>query len=99
MDHVSKMLTQDIFDKVKAYSEDGEFDTALLFEFLPHGKINSFPSHDTPYCRHLPGNVLSLVQWNENTPENTEKGLDIVTEMAELVKVPGEAYGNYSAPT
>ncbi|KAJ3519754.1 hypothetical protein NM688_g9255 [Phlebia brevispora] len=99
MDETSRMLTPEIFDKVISYSEDGKFDTALMFEFLPHGKINAISPHETPYCRHLPGNALSLVQWNENTPENAAKGLDLATKISSLVKVPGEAYGNYSPDT
>lgn len=96
LDDIPRMMTEDIFDKVLSYSEDGRFDTLMMFEFIPHGKINGVPAHETPYCRHLPGNALSLVQWNENTPENTAGGLDIVTKMADLIKVSGEAYGNYS---
>ena len=96
LNDIPYMAKQEIFDKVMAASADGTYDVALALEFLPHGKINSVDPSETPYCRRLPGHALVLIQWNENTPEKTKKALDIVSEIGDMVKSPGEPYGNYS---
>ena len=96
MGEIPQMITQEIFDKAVAYSADGRFEVGVMFEFIPHGKINSVPTNETPYCRYLPGNALALIQWNENTPEKVQEALDIVNDLADTIKAPGEPYGNYS---
>ena len=94
-DAPSKDLSREKFNQVIVFCQ-GDMNVAMILEYLPHGKINSVDPSETPYCRRLPGHALVLIQWNENTPEKTKKALDIVCEIGDMVKSPGEPYGNYS---
>ena len=96
LDDISRMLTPAIFDDVLAVSADGKFEGVLVFEFVPHDKINGVSPDETPYCRRLPGNAVAMVQWDDPAPGPTKLALDLVESLATLLKVPGEAYGNYS---
>ena len=91
-----KCLTLPIFDRVAEISESGEYQPLMITEFVPHQKINSVPADKTPFRRDSPGNGIAVLHWSTNTPENVEQAKRYTAELAELVKTPGVAYGNYS---
>ena len=92
-------LSLPVFDEIVKLSESGEITASMLFEFVPMGKINSVDPSKTPYRRNLPGNALGIYQWKGDETQVPEVVKAEATRLAELVKVPGIAYGNYSKVT
>ena len=74
-EEIPQMISRSVADRLFELTEDGRFNAFLMYEFLPHGKINAVPPDETPYCRRLPGNGLAAVQWLDNTPENAKDAL------------------------
>lgn len=94
-DMPSRDLNRKTFDRVLEIASSKDHLTAILLEFLPHGKINSVPANATPYRRDLPGNTLILCQWKNGTPEMNQKAKEMCHAIAEILPK-GEGYGNYS---
>jgi hypothetical protein len=46
-------------------------DVAMLFEFLPLGKINSVPNGTAAFYRRPFNNMGGLIYWTEDSPEKT----------------------------
>ena len=89
-----KELTPQLFERVTELSTE-DFGVNVIMELMPHGKINSVASDETPYRRNLKGNALMVVQWKENEPAYGQKAKDAIRELSALLKADGEAYGNY----
>ncbi|TDL29767.1 FAD-binding domain-containing protein [Rickenella mellea] len=97
-------ISQTIFDGMVKHSSDGEFHVNMLFEYLPLGKVNSVAHDATAFRSRGPqNNVVSLIIWGNNTPENTAKGRAIAHELTSVIveseRPPSESdnsgYGNY----
>ena len=97
LDEPARMLTAEVLAGVVAPSAGGALETALVLEFIPHGAINAVPAAETPYCRRLPGNAVAMAQWDDPAPGPTAHARAVAEAVAGLIKVNGEAYGNYGA--
>ena len=57
---------------VKAF-QTREYHGVLVFEYYPAAKINSIPRGATPYQRDHQPSVLSVLMWDDDTPEKSQK--------------------------
>jgi hypothetical protein len=99
----------DVSEKAFAYllecTEDHpDIQMSVMVEYYPLTKINSVSSGSTAYRRVPYPNVVNIIRWKENTPENVKwaqmssrKVMEIVNtgvgEASGGLKVDG--YGNY----
>jgi hypothetical protein len=92
---------REVFERVQS-DEKKDFEIAILYEYLTLTQINSIPNGATPF--RSPGyNVLSLVRWPHDTPENLKYAGELVRELtnivlkgrAELLGSENSGYGNY----
>lgn len=95
---IFKCVNTEVFDRVAAASESGEFEASVLFEYNPEHKVRSVDPKATPYRRDLPGNGLTLIS-NWKTTKDTEEIRQIALGLCSLAHDPTTelAYGNYSA--
>ena len=77
---------------------------STIFELFPLEKINSVRNDECAFnIRCEASNVLSIVAWDQNTPENQKKGQELSRAMTSIIsskEVKPEdskdrAYGNY----
>lgn len=77
---------------------------STIFELFPLAKINSVSNDACAFnIRCEASNVLTIVNWDQNTPENEKKGLAVSHAVSEIIagnEVKPEdskdrAYGNY----
>lgn len=77
---------------------------STIFELFPLAKINSVRNDECAFnIRCEASNVLNIVAWDENTPENQKKGQELSRAMSNIIadkEVKPEdstdrAYGNY----
>jgi hypothetical protein len=61
-------------------------DVAMLFEFLPLGKINSVPNGTAAFYRRPFNNMGGVVYWNDDTPEKTAFGRETCHLLTKLVR-------------
>jgi hypothetical protein len=75
-----------------------------MFEYFPLTKVNSVPGDATAFQRISYPNVLNIIRWKDNTPENVKwaqmssrKIMEIVTNGNEgsLGGLKVNGYGNY----
>jgi hypothetical protein len=98
--------TSKAFERVIQLSENKEFRMAIIFEYLPLAKINGVPQGTTAFRRDPTdpaANVLTLVMWDKDTPENLKYARDAVHEVSAIItegqtnlsKSQAEGYSNY----
>ncbi|EGO01574.1 hypothetical protein SERLA73DRAFT_103446 [Serpula lacrymans var. lacrymans S7.3] len=93
------------FDRMVALSETRDLEVAILIEYFPLGKITEVTNDATAFRRVRAGNVLSLVYWDEDTPDNQQRARDIAWELSNIVvkgqhdlsEVDNTGYGNYDS--
>lgn len=86
-------ITRENFD---AYSRITDVRAAVMLEFISQYAINRVNGSATPYRRDLPGNAVVIVHWEGDTDEVFARARDVASALANMVKAPGLAYGNYS---
>ncbi|KAF5385042.1 hypothetical protein D9615_000874 [Tricholomella constricta] len=57
----------------------------LIFEYLPLSNITSIPADAAAFRRDPTAKVLALIQWQENTPENTALARATASEVLNIV--------------
>jgi hypothetical protein len=81
-----------------------DFQMSIAAEYYPLAKIISVPGDATAYNRIPYPNVLNIIRWKDNTPENTKWAQMSSRKLLGIIKngdefVAGDArvdgYGNY----
>ena len=82
---------------MQLFDPDNKFSIFMTFEYLPMNKVHTVSSTAMAYPRNKMGNGVAFVVWDDNKPELEARAKQIVTEMANMVKVTGQGvqYGNF----
>jgi hypothetical protein len=77
--------TQQCFTRLLELSEGPEFDIFIGFEYLPLTKVMQAGPDATAYVRRGYPNVINIIRWKDNTPENLEIARTIGQELIGII--------------